>query len=87
MKERIVQGNETHEKIRLRHLKIVKTFAGDDPREMLAVASILVGQLLAWQDQTMPKQVFFEIIQRNIEMGNASVIQSLVDAESPGGTQ
>jgi hypothetical protein len=52
---------------------------------MLAVASALVGQLIALQDQSVvtPKTVM-EIVSRNIEAANQDVIAALGDA--PGGS-
>lgn len=51
---------------------------------MLAVASALVGQLVAMQDQrTMTQKMAMEIVVRNIEAANAEVLANLHDA--PGG--
>src|SRR5262245_1576949 len=46
--------------------------------EMLAIASIMVGQLIALQDhQTMTTQMAMEIVLRNIEIGNVGAIDAL----------
>lgn len=48
---------------------------------MLAVASALVGQLIALQDQrTMTRKMALEIVAANIEGANQEVIDGLRDA-------
>jgi hypothetical protein len=57
----------------------------DTPERVLAIASQVVGQVLAMQDQrTMTTDQAFQIITANIEKGNVAVVQGLLDAE--GGT-
>lgn len=47
--------------------------------ELLAIASHLVGQLIALQDQrTMTAAMAMEIVMRNIEGGNADAIDPLL---------
>lgn len=47
--------------------------------EMLALASNVVGKLLAMQDQrTMTPQAGLELIMRNIEVGNQQAIAELI---------
>lgn len=47
-------------------------------REMLALASHLVGQLIAMQDQrTTTPAVALQIVSENIEQGNREVIEGL----------
>lgn len=49
---------------------------------MLAVASALVGQLIAMQDQrTTTPAMAMEIVARNIEGANAQVLADLRDAQ------
>jgi phage gp37-like protein len=53
--------------------------------EMLAVTSILVGQLIALQDQrTMTPAQAMEIVSRNIEIGNMGAIDTFLG--NPVGT-
>lgn len=50
--------------------------------EMLAVASHLVGVLIAVQDQrTVTQDMAMELVARNIEAGNAEAIGSLLKSE------
>jgi hypothetical protein len=52
-----------------------------DTSEMLALASHLVGQLVALQDQrTMSPDQAMEIVARNIEQGNQEVLSDLLDS-------
>ena len=49
---------------------------------MLAVASHLVGQIMAWQDQrTMSRVRALSIIERNIKIGIAEAIAQLNDTK------
>ena len=51
--------------------------------EMLAVASALVGQLMALQDQrTMTSAMAMEIVARNIEGANQAVIDNLQNSSA-----
>jgi hypothetical protein len=57
---------------------------GDDVSapEMLALASHMVGQLVALQDQrTMSPERAMEIVAANIETGNHEVIEGLLDSK------
>jgi len=48
------------------------------PPELLAIASNMVGKLMAMQDQrTMSRTRAIKIVQKNIEVGNAQVIDAL----------
>lgn len=50
----------------------------DTSERVLAIASQVVGQCLALQDQRkMTKDMAFEIVMANIELGNQGVIASL----------
>jgi septum formation topological specificity factor MinE len=50
----------------------------DTPDRVLAIASQVVGQVLALQDQrTMTKERALQLIMANIETGNAGVIERL----------
>lgn len=50
----------------------------DTPERVLAIASQVVGQVLAMQDQrTMTTDQAFQIITANIEKGNAGIIENI----------
>jgi hypothetical protein len=50
--------------------------------EMLAVAANLVGKLIALQDQrTMTPDRAMAIVARNIEIGNAQAIETVMDTK------
>lgn len=54
--------------------------------EMLAIAANMLGKLLALQDQrTMTTEKAMTIIQLNIEHGNKTVIDSLMNVEGGNG--
>lgn len=56
--------------------------------EILAIASNLVGKLLAMQDQrTMTPQAGLEMIMRNIELGNQEAIAELMNTPTSGRPQ
>lgn len=58
---------------------------GMTPLEMLAVAANMVGKLLAMQDQrsvTVPEAM--EVISRNIEYGNQSLVRQFAQRQSAG---
>lgn len=56
--------------------------------EILAIASNLVGKLLAMQDQrTMTPQAGLEMIMLNIELGNKEAIAELINMPAAGGPQ
>lgn len=56
-----------------------------DAVEILAIAANMVGKLIALQDQrTMTKERAFEIVGRNIEVGNAEAIESLMKSKGTG---
>lgn len=48
--------------------------------DMLALASHLVGQIIALQDQgTMTRERALDIVQANIEQGNKEIIEGLLN--------
>lgn len=50
--------------------------------EMLAIASNFVGRLIALQDQrNVTKEMAMDIVGKNIEAGNAEMINSLLRSE------
>lgn len=68
-----------HDALRIDLLQLVGKYADQmDREEMLAVAAHIVGQIVAVQDPTsMTHADAFELIAKNIEMGNKSMADSL----------
>lgn len=62
---------------------LVDKHAGDvTPTEMLAIAANMIGKLIAMQDQrTITPDEAMEIVQLNIEAGNARAIEALNASE------
>lgn len=64
------------EALRVDLLRLVEKHSGNDAQEMLAVAAVLTGQLLAYQDQQrMTVQDGLAMINANIAIGNRSVVE------------
>jgi hypothetical protein len=54
--------------------------------EILAVASNMVGKLVAMQDQrTVSPQMAMDTVSRNIELGNNQVLDDLLSEQRPVG--
>lgn len=68
-----------HEAFYQELLALLKKHAGHlDAQEMLAVASNVVGKLIAMQDQrTMTPAMALQIVQENIEKGNRHAMQEI----------
>lgn len=86
MLERIVTPNATHHAFRSDAIDLLNKHAGNlDASETLALAAHLVGQILAMQDQrTMTSNRAMEIVARNIEIGNAEAVASLMESKGNG---
>jgi len=80
---RIVKPRIAHKVFREEAIELMKKHSGDLPaQDMLAIASHLVGQILAYQDQrVMTTLRARNIIERNIELGNAEAIAQLNDTK------
>lgn len=72
-----------HEKLRLDLLALLKKEAADMPAdEILAVVSLLVGQLIAMQDQRrFTSDAVMKLVSANIEAGNRQAIVDLMNAD------
>lgn len=59
---------------------VLQTYADDlSPIEMLALASQLVGNIIALQDQTkITPEMAMVLVGKNIEQGNATAITSIL---------
>lgn len=79
MKERRVTPTPQHKAFREDVIEVLRKHAGHlDAKDMLAFASHLTGQIIAMQDQrTVTREMALEIVMRNIEVGNAEVIDGL----------
>lgn len=80
MKTKKVETNIDHKALRDDLLKLLDKYAGKmDAVQTLAIASHTVGQLLAMQDQRLAAPEFFmQLVQDNIEQGNADAVSALV---------
>jgi hypothetical protein len=85
MKLKLKSPSLAHIKVRDAMLAVIRQEAADvDALEILAIAAYTVGQLVALQDQrTVTPKLAMEIVARNIEAGNAHVIEGLFE---PGGS-
>lgn len=55
------------------------------PIELLAIASNMVGKLIALQDQRVTTaEVVMEVVMRNIESGNTQIFEELMDVKGRG---
>lgn len=74
-----------HETLREDLIRLIQRTAPDKPAdEILAVVCVLVGQLVALQDQRrFSPDAVMAIVAANIEAGNKAVIDGLISA--PGG--
>lgn len=78
-KMKTVPGSSDTEACRQALVAAIRPFADKlGAQGMLAVASALVGQLVAMQDQrTMTPSMAMEIVTRNIELANKEVLDAL----------
>lgn len=83
MKEKIVQPSPLHAAFRTELLALLDRHAGKlDAREILALASHAVGQLIAFQDQRkMTPDLAMAIVSRNIEQGNREAMNAMSKTE------
>lgn len=84
MAERIIAPTAEHQKFLGDLKQALANNVNLRGEEMLAIASIFLGQLIAAQDQkTMTPQRAMAIVTRNIEAGNQ---QAIIDMQRPRGT-
>ena len=86
MKERILEPTAQHQALHRELTAVLTKYAAEmKGEEILALTAQMVGQVLALQDQlTMTPERAMLIIQRNIEMGNAGVIDELMNSKGNG---
>ena len=76
---KVFPGNQRYTAARNAMADALRAIGDLTQQELLAVASHMVGQLIAFQDQTsLTNEQAMEIVLRNIEQGNASAIQNLL---------
>lgn len=76
MSERIIKASDLHEALKLDVGQILSKYSDMPSEEILAIVSIIVGMVLALQDQrTMTRERALQIVMRNIEVGNARMIE------------
>jgi hypothetical protein len=76
-----MKATPADEELRKDILRLCRKHIGNNntPERVLAVASQVVGQVLALQDQvTLGKDKALQIIQANIEKGNQDFIKSIM---------
>lgn len=79
MKTSVHKPSDAHRQFRDDLIEVLRKHGEQlSAQEMLALASHLVGQLIAMQDQrTMTRDMAMEIVVRNIEQGNQEVAAGL----------
>lgn len=80
---KLVAPTHVHKAFRADVLQLLGKHAGHLPaEEMLALATHLVGQIIAMQDQrTMTRQGALEIVSQNIEQGNGEAVAGLLETK------
>lgn len=83
MRERSIQPTPDHKAFRADLVALLDKHAGKlDAADMLALASHAVGQIVALQDQrTMTSERAMQIVARNVEIGNAEVIENVMNSK------
>ena len=74
-----IAPSAAHRAFRTDAIELLRKHAGAlDAKDMLALSSHLVGQIIAMQDQrTVTREIALEIVMRNIESGNGEVLAEL----------
>lgn len=72
---------EIHKAFRTEMIALLNKHAGHlTAQDMLALASHLVGQVIAMQDKSkMSREEALKIVRLNIEQGNKEVVNNLID--------
>lgn len=79
MKLRPKEPTARHEACRLALVDLLREYEDLGQLELLAIASALVGQLLAMQDQTAHTiEQLMDLIGKNMESGNQHVVEQLL---------
>lgn len=78
-----LEASKAHEDLRNALLAAVRKTAPDMPaEEILAVVCVLVGQLIALQDQRrFTSAAVMQLVSQNIEAGNRRVLADLLNAK------
>ena len=81
-----MDAHPRHQALHADLVALIRKHAGENctTEEVLAVASQVVGQCLAMQDQRRSTDVYMEMVIANIESGNAQVIAQLTDTPAAG---
>lgn len=82
MKTSVHKPSDTHRQFRDDLIEVLRKHGERlSAQEMLALASHLVGQLIAMQDKrAMTREMALGIVGQNIELGNQEVIHSLLNS-------
>ncbi|MDR3562028.1 MAG: hypothetical protein P4N59_11420 [Negativicutes bacterium] len=83
MRARVEIAKPAHEVLYQDLVKLMRKNAGNiTSLEMLAIASNLVGKLVAMQDQrTVTREIAMETVAKNLEAGNQHVIAQLTNSK------
>lgn len=85
-RERTVKATPAHNALLQGYKDAVRDYASDMPSlEILCITAQYLGQLLAVQDASKGSALYLEMISRNLEIGNAEAIGSIM--EHAGGKQ
>lgn len=80
---KVKKTNANIQELRKDIAEVIRKHAPDlEKQEMLAVASVIVGVILANQDQfSVTPALAMEIVRQNIEAGNKAVIDDLLNSK------
>lgn len=76
-----------HEALRLELLALIQKHVPENftPLELLAITANTLGQILAMQDQRlMSSDQYMQVVVKNMEIGNAHVIEQMLNAPTLG---
>lgn len=78
MGERIIQATPEHEVFYQDLVALLRKFDHLKAHEILSIAANMLGKIIAMQDQrTMSPDMAMKIVCKNLEVGNAQVIEQL----------
>lgn len=80
---KVVDPSHAHKAFYADFAEMMKKHLADEPAEVvLAIASYVVGQIIAMQDQRrITPDMAMQIVSRNIEAGNTHAIQAVTNTE------
>jgi len=83
MKKRIKKATQEHENLHRDLATVIKAYPNMDRLEYMCVVAKLLGQLIAYQDQTKHSvPAIMAMVELNIQMGNKQAVDELMKAGS-----